>query len=41
MNSQAWSDAAHRAGQRPPDVDLYWYPVDPDLRRNPSNNGRN
>ncbi|WP_263354391.1 gluconate 2-dehydrogenase subunit 3 family protein [Acidicapsa acidisoli] len=41
MNSQAWSDAAHRAGQQTPNIDLYWYPVDPDLRRNTSNNGRN
>jgi hypothetical protein len=36
VNSQAWSDAAQAAGQRPPNIDLYWYPVDPDLRRNAS-----
>lgn len=33
-NSAAWSDAAQAAGQRPPNIDLYWYPVDPDLHRN-------
>jgi cell pole-organizing protein PopZ len=33
MNSQAWSEADRRAGKQPPNVDLYWYPVDPDLRR--------
>jgi gluconate 2-dehydrogenase subunit 3-like protein len=33
INSQAWSDAARRAGQQTPNVDLYWYPVDPDLNR--------
>jgi hypothetical protein len=32
-NSQAWADAARAAGKQAPDVDLYWYPVDPDLRR--------
>ncbi len=32
MNSQAWSDAQHTKGQSPR-VDLYWYPVDPDLHR--------
>ena len=31
INSQAWGDAAHKAGQPTPNVDLYWYPVDPDL----------
>ena len=31
VNSQAWSDAAHRAGAQTPNTDLYWYPVDPDL----------
>lgn len=36
VNSQAWSDAAHAAGERTPNVDLYWYPVDPDLHRNSS-----
>jgi hypothetical protein len=33
INSQAWADAAKAAGQPVPDIDLYWYPVDPDLRR--------
>lgn len=33
VNSQAWSNAAKAAGQRTPDVGLYWYPVDPDIRR--------
>lgn len=33
LNSQAWSDAAHRAGLPTPNVDLYWYPVEPDLHR--------
>ncbi len=32
QNSQAWSDAQHIKGQSPR-VDLYWYPVDPDLHR--------
>jgi len=32
VNSQPWSDAAHRKGQQTPNVDLYWYPIDPDLR---------
>jgi hypothetical protein len=31
-NSQAWSDAASAKGQSPR-MDLYWYPVDPDLHR--------
>ncbi|HEY0785169.1 MAG TPA: gluconate 2-dehydrogenase subunit 3 family protein [Acidobacteriaceae bacterium] len=29
INSQAWS----QAGRRTPDVGLYWFPVDPDMRR--------
>ena len=33
-NSQAWADAAVARGQQAPDIDLYWYPIDPDLRRN-------
>jgi hypothetical protein len=33
VNSQAWSEAASAAEQRTPSVGLYWYPVDPDLRR--------
>ncbi len=32
MNSPAWSDAQQAKGQQPR-VDLYWYPVDPDLHR--------
>jgi len=36
VNSQAWSDAARVAGKEAPNTDLYWYPVDPDLRRNAS-----
>jgi hypothetical protein len=33
INSEAWSAAAKAAGQRPPNIDLFWYPVDPDLHR--------
>jgi len=33
MNSQAWNEADRRAGRQPQSVDLYWFPVDPDLRR--------
>ncbi len=33
INSEAWSQAAAAKGQRTPDMGLYWYPVDPDLRR--------
>ena len=36
VNSEAWSEAARAAGERPPNIDLYWYPVDPDLHRNTS-----
>lgn len=32
INSQAWSDAA-KAGRESAEVGLYWFPVDPDLRR--------
>jgi hypothetical protein len=35
INSQAWGDATRAAGKSPA-VDLYWYPVDPDLRRDSS-----
>jgi len=35
QNSQAWSDAQQAKGQQPR-VDLYWYPVDPDLHRESS-----
>ena len=34
VNSEAWSEAARAAGQGPPNIDLYWFPVDPDLHRN-------
>jgi hypothetical protein len=33
INSQAWSDAARAAGHRSNGLDLYWYPVDPDVHR--------
>jgi hypothetical protein len=33
INSQVWSEAEVAAGRTSPDVGLYWYPVDPDLRR--------
>jgi hypothetical protein len=33
INSQAWSEADSAAGKKTPDVGLYWYPIDPDLRR--------
>ena len=32
VNSQAWSDAASAKG-REPSMGLFWYPIDPDLRR--------
>jgi hypothetical protein len=32
VNSQAWNDAAVAAGRHAQGVDLYWYPVDPDMR---------
>lgn len=31
LNSQAWNDAAVAAGERPPGVGLYWFPVEPDV----------
>jgi hypothetical protein len=31
QNSQVWSDADHAAGRPTPNVDLYWFPVEPDL----------
>jgi hypothetical protein len=40
MNSQAWADAALKAGKPTPNVDLYWYPVDPDLKREEAQAGR-
>jgi hypothetical protein len=33
VNSQAWNEAAIAAGKHSPGVDLFWYPVDPDMRR--------
>ena len=32
-NSQAWSDAEIAAGRPAPAPDVFWYPVDPDMRR--------
>lgn len=29
INSEAWSKARNKA----PDMDLYWFPVDPDIHR--------
>ncbi len=36
INSQAWSEAATKAGKQPPGMGLYWFPVDPDLHREPA-----
>jgi hypothetical protein len=33
INSEAWSQAANAKGQHTPDMGLYWFPVDPDIRR--------
>ena len=33
INSQAWNDAARARGRNSTGVDLYWYPVDPDVHR--------
>jgi hypothetical protein len=33
INSQAWSDAAKAAGEKSPDMGVYWFPVDPDIYR--------
>ena len=33
VNSEPWSEAARKAGQPTPNVDLFWYPIDPDLHR--------
>jgi hypothetical protein len=33
INSPAWSDAARAKGRNSTGVDLYWYPVDPDVHR--------
>lgn len=36
VNSQEWSDAVRAAGRAETEQDLYWYPIDPDLRREAS-----
>lgn len=33
VNSQAWSEAARAAGHGSAGVDLFWYPIDPDMHR--------
>ena len=33
INSEAWSKAAIAAGKATPEMGLYWYPVDPDMRQ--------
>jgi hypothetical protein len=33
VNSQAWSDAVRAIGKDEPALDLYWFPVDPDVHR--------
>lgn len=33
INSQAWNDADVAAGEEPPGVGLYWYPVEPDVNK--------
>lgn len=33
INSQAWNDAVVAAGRETPEVDLYWFPIDPDIHR--------
>lgn len=33
INSQVWSDADVAAGEEPPGVGLYWYPVEPDVNK--------
>lgn len=33
QNSQAWGEAEVAAGKTELDMDAYWYPVDPDMRR--------
>ena len=32
VNSQAWSDVAQQKALPVPNVELYWYPIDPDFR---------
>jgi hypothetical protein len=33
MNSEAWNTAAVAAGERTPGVGLFWYPIDPDMKK--------
>ena len=33
MNSEAWSLAALAAGERTPGVGMFWYPIDPDMKK--------
>lgn len=33
QNSQAWGEAEIAAGKTEVDMDAYWYPIDPDMRR--------
>jgi len=40
-NSQGWSEAARAAGYRSSGVDLYWYPVDPNMNRDSAEPLRN
>ena len=35
-NSQVWNEAARAGGYRSSGVDLYWYPVDPNMNRDPA-----
>jgi hypothetical protein len=35
VNSQAWSEAAEAAGSDS-ETGLYWFPIDPDLHREPT-----
>jgi hypothetical protein len=36
INSEAWSKAAAAAGEKSEGVGMYWFPVDPDIRRQPT-----
>ncbi len=40
VNSQATADVARKAGLQPPVVELYWYPVDPDIKHEGAETGR-
>jgi len=33
VNSREWAEAAKEKGKQPPDQGIFWYPVDPDMRR--------